>query len=114
MPATSRSPSIARGAAAFVLMLACTAASAYQWDDDPPRQPPSQDPAFRAALEACAVEQGLPPPPANGKPREPAKGDAPAKRPDREKMDRCLQGKGFAPPRMREGGGLPPPHDEVG
>lgn len=97
---------------AIALLSASGVASAYQWDDEPapPRATPREDTAFRAAMAACATEQGLPPPPAAGdKPRAPAKGEAPPKRPDRDKMDACLRGKGFEPPRMHGRGAPPPP-----
>ncbi|MDI9237811.1 hypothetical protein QLQ15_02655 [Lysobacter sp. LF1] len=92
---------------AIALLSISGVASAYQWDDEP--APPREDTAFRAALAACAAEQGLPPPDAEGKPRKPAKGEAPPKRPDRDKMDACLRGKGFEPPHMRGRGEPPPP-----
>lgn len=102
-----------RGAAALALLLASFGASAFQWDDPPPRKAPHEDPAFHAALQACAAEQGLPAPGAD-KPREEAKSDTPPKRPDRERMDTCLRGKGFTPPQFRGRGGPPPmpPEDE--
>ncbi len=80
-----------------------------------PMPPPDRlDPAFREALQACAQEQGmaLPAPGEGPPPRDGA-------RPDRARMDACLEAKGFEHPpgpppdvgmRRGPGGpGLPPP-----
>ncbi|MBN6151695.1 hypothetical protein JR065_15220 [Xanthomonas sp. AmX2] len=85
------------------------------------RRPPMHrhDPAFDAALQACASELGLPPPPQGGRPSRPPQAGAdtetdtgtaggasapaarPAARMDFAKLDACLRGKGMAPPAHR-------------
>lgn len=75
----------------------------------PPPPPPEgrPDPAFDQALQACAAEQGITLPPRDGKPPKGAgEGKADAPRPDREKLDACLFGKGFERPAGPPPGGM--------
>ncbi len=65
-------------------------------------EPPPRDPAREAAFRDCAQVQGLTLPAPGERPR--AEG---APRPDRARMDACLQAKGIAPP--PPGGFGPPP-----
>lgn len=106
-----RPTSIRLPIALLALLLASGSAVAYQGRDaDSPSHAQMPDnPQFRDALQACAAEQGLPPPPEPGQAHEPS-GPPKGKRPDRNKLDACLRGKGFQPP--GHGRGAPPPEDD--
>jgi hypothetical protein len=73
----------------------------------PPGPPPPHDPKFTAALDACAAEQGLPPPPRPGTRPD----DAPpqGQRPDHAKFEACMTAKGFKRPPHPPGGHRGPP-----
>lgn len=88
----------------LALAMASTAAA----QSPPPRDMPA---GFQEALQACADEQGLPPPPAPGQKPDATKPDK-AKRPDRRKFDTCMSAKGFEPPHRGHGPGAPPPEEE--
>lgn len=81
----------------------------------PPGPPPPRDPRFGAALDACAAEQGLPPPPRPG-----TRPDGPppeGKRPDHAKFEACMTAQGFKrpphPPGDHRGPPGPPPEDDA-
>ncbi|RPE75901.1 hypothetical protein [Vulcaniibacterium tengchongense] len=88
-------PASRRARIAAPLTFALAGLAGAQPSDAPPAP---KGPEFRAALEACFAEQGLPPP-EPGQPRRLEAGEG--KRPDRQKLDACLRGKGFAPPPRR-------------
>jgi hypothetical protein len=73
----------------------------------PPGPPPMPEgPSFRQALVACAAEQGLPPPPAPD--AKPQARPADARRPDRDRLDACLEAKGVTLPPPPPGPPAPP------
>lgn len=106
-PVISRKPAALLAACLLAAAAGVAAAQAPGGPDAPPPRGRS-DPEFKTALEVCAAEQGLPPPPAPGEAPEPEEKDRAQKRLDRKKFEACMTAKGFERPR-RHGHDAPPP-----